>query len=56
MSLAGASGSTVGYETFKHSLILLIKTLLVSVVWMMFLLCLYNKMYDIIAIIISMMI
>jgi len=50
MSFAGASGSTVGYETFKHRLILLIKTLLVCVVWMMFMLCLHNKMHDIILI------
>jgi len=59
MSLASASGSAVGYEIFKHPLILLIKILPVSVVWTTIMLYLYNKMHDIIlfiAIIISMII
>ena len=38
--------SAVGYTTFKHPLILLIKTLLVSVVWMMIMLCLHNKLHN----------
>jgi hypothetical protein len=39
--LCWCSGSAVGYTTFKHPLVLLIKTS-----WMMIILCLHNKLHD----------